>query len=212
MIRSRVLVSSALAVLAVGAAAGGAAATSLLGSKDIRDDSIRSVDIKNGTLTTRDIRDGSLVADDFTGLPTPTAGPDEVLTWSGSYSGGDHTGVDTPLLVSTDTIPPDSFVRGITMVITGDHTGCEAFDIVVAPASTGIQSDVVSFGVLRPPGSPEPDRIAMSALVTKADAPTHLGVFGACLAELGEVPMPDFDYTVTFSVTQLDLPPTTTWE
>ncbi|WP_297739694.1 hypothetical protein [Nocardioides sp.] len=61
------------------------AAAGLLGSDDIRNDSIKSVDvkdqnlkgrdIKNSSLGSMDVRDGSLKARDFAKLPTGPAGP-----------------------------------------------------------------------------------------------------------------------------------------
>ena len=59
-LRTRLLVGSGLAAVVLGAGTGGATAAHLVGSKDIADDSIRSVDLKDGTLAGRDVRDGSL--------------------------------------------------------------------------------------------------------------------------------------------------------
>ena len=210
--RSRLAVGFALAALVVCAAGGGAAAAGLVGSKDIKDGSVRSVDTKDGSVAGRDVKDGSLRSQDFAGgLPTSTAGPDRVLTWSGVFTSDGRTGQDAPVLVSDDTIPAGSLVRGIDFTVTADHSACGALDVAVTPEESLWYDDPVAFAILRDPSLGQgPDEVALNDLVTKSDAPVHLAIAAICLTT-GDNAVPSFDFTVTFSVTQLDLPATTTW-
>lgn len=208
--RSRLALGLAVAALAICAAAGGAGAVGLVGSRGIADDSIRSVDVKNQTVTGRDVKDSSLRSDVFAGgLPDRTPGPDRILTWSGSFKEDGSIGENTPLIVSSDTIPAASMLRGINLTVTGDHSKCGALDVAVAPADTGWSDDPVAFAVLRAPVDGG-DEVVMNDLVTNLDAPIHLAIAAGCLTT-GDNAVPSFDFTVTFSVTQLDMPPTTTW-
>src|SRR5690349_4208482 len=149
--RSRSLIGLGLAALAICSAAGGAGAASLIGSKNIADDSIRSVDIQDGTISDRDVRDGSLTTADFgddapsgapgpagpTGSPGPTGpdgptggpgpgavGPDQALTWFGGYTADGSDGTTGPLVISTQTLPASSLVRGVKLSATVDRTSC----------------------------------------------------------------------------------------
>ncbi len=138
-----------------------------------------------------------------------TPGPDRILTWSGSFKEDGSIGENTPLIVSSDTIPAASMLRGINLTVTGDHSKCGALDVAVAPADTGWSDDPVAFAVLRAPVDGG-DEVVMNDLVTNLDAPIHLAIAAGCLTT-GDNAVPSFDFTVTFSVTQLDMPPTTTW-
>lgn len=109
----------ATAILLVGT--GGAVATDLVGSRDIRNDSVRSVDVKDGTLGMRDLnrhtraalsRPGPAGEDGATGPtgdtgpqglagapgpqgpagPAGTGMPHEVAEWTASYQGDGSTG------------------------------------------------------------------------------------------------------------------------
>lgn len=63
----------AIALVATGGT--GAVASHLIGSADIRDNSIRSIDVQNGTLTGADIRDGSIMPKDLSRAAKRSAVP-----------------------------------------------------------------------------------------------------------------------------------------
>jgi hypothetical protein len=234
------LVASGAAALVVCAAAGGAGAAGLIGSRDIANDSIRSVDLKDGTLAGRDVRDGSLSGSDFaqelpvgepgptgpmgqpgpTGSPGPpgalgsdSVGPDKVFTWTGHYDADGRIGdFDSPLMTSADTLPPHSMVRGNSFSVTGDHSSCTGgFAVWVTPenASFGwlVAEDWDRYEFV----GPRTHRALTDQIITNASSPTPLHLQAACgNTQAGDLPVPSFDFTVTFSVTQLAAPPTTT--
>lgn len=65
-LKIRIGASHVIAVLALALACGGTAfAGAIIGSEQIRNNSVQSVDIKNGSLDSRDVKDRSLGASDF---------------------------------------------------------------------------------------------------------------------------------------------------
>jgi len=63
--RKTMAMTGAAAALVALACSGTAAASSLIDSNDIKDDTVRSVDIKNGTIDSSDIKDGSVRSADM---------------------------------------------------------------------------------------------------------------------------------------------------
>jgi len=63
--RKTMAMTGAAAALVALACSGTAAASSLIDSNDIKDDTVRSVDIKNGTIGSSDIKDGSVRSTDM---------------------------------------------------------------------------------------------------------------------------------------------------
>lgn len=206
--RSRLAIGAGLAALIVCSATVGAGAAGLIGSKDIRDDSIRSVDIKNGTIAGRDVKDGSLTTDDVAGGLKSRVGPDRVVAWSGTYDGNGANDGETPLVTSSDTIPANSLTRGLQLTVTKTSSAC-ADNLSVIARVHSVQPGqelVIASGMVspNPPGSYGSTYEAVTPLTT--DVPLEI------VAECYDGNVPSFDFTVTFSITQLDDAPTGTFE
>ena len=199
--RSRLMLGAGLAALLVCSATVGAGAAGLIGSKDIRDDSIKSVDIKNGTLAGRDVKDGSLSVRDF-GDTLPST---EVATWSGTYTSDGSTGGTTPVVISTDTVPANSLLGGMKFTVTADDSTCTRnFLVWVAPQS--LAADGQLFIAARSVHKAEETVIETSygEVTSSPDSAEPMAILAACADDSGDISVPSFDFTVKFSITQLD--------
>lgn len=205
--RSRLAIGAGLAALLVCSATVGAGAAGLIGSRDIADDSIRSVDIKDGTLAGRDVKDGSLTADDVAGGLKTRTGPDRVVTWNGTFAGSGAT--DAPLVVSSDTIPANSLVRGLDLTVAGNTSSCTG-NLWVEVRVHSLESDEqvpIATRMVSPNdvGSYEMHYDAVSP--QSSDVP--LEIYSHCYQGSG---IPGFEFTVTMAITQLGDAPTGTFE
>ena len=237
--RPRLLVGLALAALALCSAASGAGAASLIGSKNIADDSIRSIDIKDGAIAGRDVKDGSLQIADFgddapSGAPGPVGptgsvgpsgpdgptgpngpgavGPDQVVTWTGHYDPTGTADWTAALVTSSDTLPPNSLVRGVALTVSGDFSTCSGFaEVTFRP--TGTATGDGDLGLVQiPPGSPADIRSFNHEMVNSLTGATPLSVFARCQGSaFDDIAIPSFDFTATVAVTQLDAPTPTTF-
>lgn len=208
---SRLGLAGGIAALVVSSASVGAGAAGLIRSKDIANDSLRSVDIKNGTITGRDVHDGSLTADDVAGGLKVRSGPDWVVTWSGTYTtDGAPAGLEVPLVTSTDTIPSNSLVRGLSMEITGGQDSCRSLQVQARPVP-GVQIRNATFASANNDYA-DPARSFThfdDALTSQSEA---LPIQLAASCDYGDGPVPTFGFTVTFSITQLESAPTGTFQ
>jgi hypothetical protein len=120
-LRSLSPASIALAALAlVFAVAGTATAAKLIGSKQIRNNSIRSVDVKNNSLTGQDIKNGSIQVGDLAPAARPQDPPAEPET-------DPHWGV----------IARNTIGSPVTELRTGPFVAAPGGDVVAPPYGDG---------------------------------------------------------------------------
>jgi hypothetical protein len=200
--RSRLAIGAGLAALLVCSATVGAGAAGLIGSKDIADDSIRSVDIKNGTLAGRDVKDGSLTAGDVAGGLKTRTGPDRVVTWAGAFTANSSSGNAGPLVTSVDTIPANSLVRGLALDFTGNTSACSSFTVDVRVPSVDDSTIASAYG---PNGANQ----YYDDVITTQDSGTPVEIFASCA---GGSQVPSFDFTIRFAITQLATAPSGTFQ
>lgn len=131
------------------AGSAGAVAAKLIGSEEVRDDSLQSVDIKDETLSGTDIRDGSLTARDVgealvgpagpqgeqgeqgpAGPPGPAGDrPGETVSWSLSSDEftGSYTWSGAVIGESDGTFTAPSRVTTAAATVEGDFSSCNDF-------------------------------------------------------------------------------------
>lgn len=210
--RSRLAIGAGLAALILCSATVGAGAAGLIGSRDIADNSIRGVDIKNGTVSGTDVKDGSLSDRDIAG---GVAGPVRVVRWSGTHGANGSAGGETPMATSVDTVPPNSLVRGIDISVSGDHSTCtNAFLVALQPGNASAASRAVAVESFHTPlgGGETTHEVDMNDIITGPDSATPMKITAACASEGGDIAVPTFDFTVTFSITPLAAPSPETFE
>jgi hypothetical protein len=215
--RRPTLVALFIATAFLAASGGSAGAARLIGSRDVVDNSLKSIDIKNDTLRGKDIHNGALTARDFSGPPPAGATPNATYTWTINFTengddGGGPGGTRQPLLTSNTKMPAGAHLQGVDIEATGDFTRCSAggADLSVAPASVDAWAGGGGLGGAQFYGDVTTARaLTLGDAQLRPDGPTKLAVSVCYDEQSNELALPSFTLTLTFTLTKLNNPPAT---
>jgi hypothetical protein len=193
-----IAVTSALMIVGPGSAA--ATAGRLIGSADIKNNTVRSRDIRNGTVTGRDVKDGSLSAKDLSGALRGATGPRGPAGTSGDRAQTirawdvQSAGAPPGFSVTSSSLPPATQVEVVKLTISGAFSSCSSVSVRVL-MNGQILASTRSFGT---PATWHPDPFVGGGLITSEATPLTLTV--SC-GGMGTEPVPAFEAVVTLAQT-----------